>query len=41
MSDVVEPLDYVREAIDKYWAESKLELSITVALRPQARAPLS
>lgn len=39
VSDVVKPLDYVRDAIDKYWAESKLELSITVACA-SARAPL-
>lgn len=40
VSDVAKPLDYVREAIDKYWAESKLELSITVACA-SARAPLA
>jgi SAM-dependent methyltransferase len=39
VTDVVKPLEYVRDAIDKYWSESKLELSITVACA-SARAPL-
>lgn len=39
VSDLAKPLDYVRDAIDKYWAESKLELSVTVACA-SARAPL-
>ncbi len=39
VSDVVKPLEYVRDAIDKYWSESKLELSITVACA-SARVPL-
>jgi SAM-dependent methyltransferase len=38
VSDVSKPLDYVRDAIDKYWSESKLELSVTVACA-SARAP--
>lgn len=38
VDDVAKPLEYVRDAIDKYWSESKLELSLTVGCA-SARAP--
>jgi SAM-dependent methyltransferase len=30
VKDMAKPLDYVRDAIDRYWSESKLELSVNV-----------
>jgi len=36
--DLKEPLDYVRDAIDKYWSEGKLELAINVGCA-SARVP--
>jgi ubiquinone/menaquinone biosynthesis C-methylase UbiE len=30
LKELKEPLDYVRDAIDKYWSEGKLELSLNV-----------
>ena len=30
VSDLARPFDYVREAIDKYWSETKFELSVNV-----------
>jgi hypothetical protein len=38
-SDLGRPLDYAREAIDKYWSEGKLELSLNVGCA-SARCPL-
>jgi len=32
------PLEYVRDAIDKYWSEGKLELSVNVGCA-SARVP--
>jgi len=39
VQDMSKPLDYVRDAVDRYWSESKLELSINVGCA-SARAPL-
>jgi hypothetical protein len=36
--DVAKPLTYVRDAIDKYWSEGKLELSLNVGCA-SARKP--
>jgi SAM-dependent methyltransferase len=38
VEDVVRPLAYVRDAIDKYWSEGKLELSLNVGCA-SARKP--
>ena len=38
MEDLQKPLDYVRDAIDKYWSEGKLELSLNVGCA-SARRP--
>jgi SAM-dependent methyltransferase len=38
VDDVVRPLAYVRDAIDKYWSEAKLELSLNVGCA-SARKP--
>lgn len=38
LQDIRRPLDYVRDAIDKYWSEGKLELSINVGCA-SARCP--
>ena len=38
VDDVVKPLGYVRDAIDKYWSEGKLELSLNVGCA-SARKP--
>jgi SAM-dependent methyltransferase len=38
VDDVVRPLAYVRDAIDKYWSEGKLELSLNVGCA-SARKP--
>lgn len=38
VDDVVKPLAYVRDAIDKYWSEGKLELSLNVGCA-SARKP--
>lgn len=38
VEDVTEPLSYVRDAIDKYWSEGKLELSLNVGCA-SARKP--
>jgi len=38
-SDLTRPLDYAREAIDKYWSEGKLELTLNVGCA-SARCPL-
>lgn len=37
-SDLARPLEYAREAIDKYWSEGKLELSLNVGCA-SARCP--
>jgi SAM-dependent methyltransferase len=37
--DLKRPLEYVRDAIDKYWSEAKLELSLNVGCA-SARVPL-
>jgi hypothetical protein len=36
--DLKKPLEYVRDAIDKYWAEGKLELTLNVGCA-SARVP--
>jgi trans-aconitate methyltransferase len=38
VSDLARPLDYVRDAIDRYWSESKLELQLNVGCA-SARKP--
>lgn len=38
IEDLQKPLEYVRDAIDKYWSESKLELSLNVGCA-SARKP--
>lgn len=38
-SDLARPFDYAREAIDKYWSEGQLELSLNVGCA-SARCPL-
>jgi ubiquinone/menaquinone biosynthesis C-methylase UbiE len=38
VEDVTKPLSYVRDAIDKYWSEGKLELSVNVGCA-SARKP--
>ena len=38
VDDVAKPLGYVRDAIDKYWSEGKLELSLNVGCA-SARKP--
>ena len=38
VEDVAKPLSYVRDAIDKYWSEGKLELSLNVGCA-SARKP--
>jgi hypothetical protein len=38
VDDVLKPLSYVRDAIDKYWSEGKLELSLNVGCA-SARKP--
>jgi ubiquinone/menaquinone biosynthesis C-methylase UbiE len=38
MQDLARPLSYVRDAIDKYWSEGKLELTISVGCA-SARCP--
>ena len=38
VEDVAKPLAYVRDAIDKYWSEGKLELSLNVGCA-SARKP--
>jgi SAM-dependent methyltransferase len=38
LEDLKKPLDYVRDAIDKYWAEGKLELTLNVGCA-SARVP--
>jgi len=38
MDDLARPLSYVRDAIDKYWSEGKLELTISVGCA-SARCP--
>ena len=38
VSDLKKPLEYVRDAIDKYWSEGKLELSLNVGCA-SARVP--
>jgi SAM-dependent methyltransferase len=38
VEDVIKPLSYVRDAIDKYWSEGKLELSLNVGCA-SARKP--
>jgi ubiquinone/menaquinone biosynthesis C-methylase UbiE len=38
LADTKRPLEYVREAIDRYWSESKLELSLNVGAA-SARCP--
>jgi hypothetical protein len=38
VEDVARPLNYVRDAIDKYWSEGKLELSLNVGCA-SARKP--
>ncbi len=40
VNDLQKPLEYVRDAIDKYWSEGKLELSLNVGCA-SARKPLS
>ena len=39
VNDLQKPLEYVRDAIDKYWSEGKLELSLNVGCA-SARKPL-
>ena len=39
VQDMSKPLEYVRDAVDRYWSESKLELSINVGCA-SARVPL-
>ena len=39
VQDMSKPLDYVRDAVDRYWSESKLELSVNVGCA-SARVPL-
>jgi SAM-dependent methyltransferase len=39
VQDMAKPLEYVRDAVDRYWSESKLELSINVGCA-SARVPL-
>jgi SAM-dependent methyltransferase len=39
IQDMSKPLEYVRDAVDRYWSESKLELSINVGCA-SARVPL-
>ena len=36
--DLKKPLDYVRDAIDKYWSEAKLELAVNIGCA-SARVP--
>ena len=38
-ANLEKPLEYVRDAIDKYWSEGKLELSLNVGCA-SARVPL-
>ena len=38
VDDVAKPLAYVRDAIDKYWSEGKLELSVHIGCA-SARVP--
>jgi hypothetical protein len=38
VNDLKKPLEYVRDAIDKYWSEGKLELSLNVGCA-SARKP--
>jgi SAM-dependent methyltransferase len=40
VNDLKKPLEYVRDAIDKYWSEGKLELSLNVGCA-SARKPTS
>jgi SAM-dependent methyltransferase len=39
VNDLQKPLEYVRDAIDKYWSEAKLELSLNVGCA-SARKPM-
>jgi SAM-dependent methyltransferase len=39
VNDLKKPLEYVRDAIDKYWSEAKLELSLNVGCA-SARKPI-
>ncbi|HEV8248131.1 MAG TPA: class I SAM-dependent methyltransferase [Polyangiaceae bacterium] len=39
VEDMQKPLEYVRDAIDRYWSESKLELSVNVGCA-SARVPV-
>jgi SAM-dependent methyltransferase len=38
VQDMTKPLEYVRDAVDRYWSESKLELSVNVGCA-SARVP--
>ena len=38
VQDMSKPLEYVRDAVDRYWSESKLELSVNVGCA-SARLP--
>jgi hypothetical protein len=38
INDLKRPLEYVRDAIDKYWSEGKLELTLNVGCA-SARKP--